>query len=236
MFKNLKKLLQFFIVATVSIFLFPTILRLVGMETYDFENISNLLIFLDITASIFSGVIAIIIIYKSKNADRLLQKAAARDAVWNEENLKVQTRAVFYKVLTAWNNEDASLVEEYVTDDYLQFFKKRLATKTEANVTDILNSIDISETRIICCQDFLNNEKDKFVGYLTWNFSNDNNEEDDDSEGSVSIEWGSRQNDIPEQFSEMYHFIRHRNDWLLNKSDDNVGFWNLLTERSIYEQ
>ena len=158
------------------------------MENYDFENISNLLIFLGITASIFSGVIAIIIIYKSKNADRLLQKAAARDAIWNEENLKVQTRAVFYKVLIAWNNEDASLVKEYVTDDYLQFFKKRLATKTEANVTDILNSIDISETRIICCQDFLNNEKDKFVGYLTWNFSNDNNEEDDDSEGSVSIE------------------------------------------------
>ena len=236
MFKNLKKLLQFFIVATISMFLFPTILRLVGMETYDFRNISSLLIFLGITASIFSGVIAIIIIYKSKKADRLLQKAAARDGIWDEENLKVQTRAVFYKVLTAWNNEDASLMKEYVTDDYLQFFKKRLATKTEAKVTDILNSIDISETRIICCQDFLNNEKDRFVGYLTWNFSNDNNEEGDDSERSVSIEWGNRQNDVPAQFSEMYHFIRDGNDWLLNKSDDNVGFWNLLTERSIYEQ
>src|SRR6185437_5906871 len=218
MFKNLKKLLQFFIVATVTMFLFPTILRLVGMENYDFRNISSLLIFLGITASIFSGVIAVIIIYKSKKADRLLQKAAARDGIWDEENLKVQTRAVFYKVLTAWNNEDASLMKEYVTDDYFQFFKKRLATKTEAKVTDILNSIDISETRIICCQDFLNNEKDRFVGYLTWNFANDNNDEDDDSEGSVSIEWGNRQNDVPAQFSEMYHFIRDGNDWLLNKS------------------
>lgn len=235
MFKDLKKVLQIFIVAAVSMFLMPTILRLVGMKSYDIKNIYTLLIFLGIVSSIFSGVIAVIIIYKSKNADRLLQKAAARDAIWNEESLKIQTRAVFYKVLTAWNNEDPSLIKGYVTDDYFQFFKKRLTTKTEASVTDILNGIDISETSIIGCQDFLNNEEDKFVGYVTWNFSSDNNR-DDDSEGSLVIGGDNSRNDDPETFSEMYHFIREGNDWLLNKSDDNVGFWKLLTEKSIYEQ
>lgn len=235
MFKDLKKVLQIFMVAAVSMFLMPTILRLVGMKSFDIKNIYTLFLFLGIISSIFSGVIAVIIIYKSKNADRLLKKAAGRDAIWNEESLKIQTRAVFYKVLTAWNNEDPSLIKEYVTDDYFQFFKKKLTTKNEASVTDILNGIDISETSIICCQDFLNNEEDKFVGYVTWNFSSDNNE-DDDSEGSLIIGGDNSGNDQPETFSEMYHFIRDRNDWLLNKSDDDVGFWKLLTEKSIYEQ
>ena len=206
------------------------------MKSFGIENTSTLLLFLGIISSIFSGVIMLIIIYKSKNADRLLQKAAARDEIWDEESLKIQIRSVFYKVLTAWNNEDISLLKEYVTDDYLQFFKKRLTTKTETRVTDILNNIDISETRIICCQDFLNNGDDKFVGYLTWNFSSDNDEEDDDSEGSVEINFGSKQNDVPVKFSEMYHFVRVTNNWLLDKSNDKVGFWNLLIEKSIYEQ
>lgn len=235
MFKDLKKVLQIFIVTAVSMLLMPTILRLVGFKLYDIKNIYTLFLFLGILSSIFSGVIAIIIIYKSKNADRLLQKAAARDAIWNEDSLKVQTRAVFYKVLTAWNTEDVSLIKECVTEDYFQFFKKRLTTKTEVSVANIVNRIDISETRIICCQDFLNNEADKFVGYLTWNFSRDNSE-DDDSEGSVIIASDNRRNDDPEKFSEMYHFIRIRNDWFLYKSDDNVGLLNLLSEKSIYEQ
>lgn len=158
MFKDLKRLLQFFIVATVSMFLFPTILRLLGFESFDIENISTLLIIASIVSSIISSVIAVIIIYKSNNAERLLKKAAARDMIWNEEGLKIQTRSVFYKVLTAWNNQDASLIKEYVTEEYFQSFKARLTTKNEAKIPNILNNIDISETRIICCQDFVNNE------------------------------------------------------------------------------
>lgn len=235
MFKDLKKALQIFIVTAVSMFLMPTILGLLGFKSNDIGNLYTLFLLLGILSSIFSGVIVIIVFYKSKNADRLLQKAVARDPIWDEDSLKVQMRAVFYKVLTAWNNEDASSIKEYVTEDYFQSFKKRLTTKTEVSFADILNRIDISETRIICCQDFLNNEEDKFVGYVTWNFSSDNNN-DDDSEGSVIINGDNGRNDDPKTFSEMYHFIRIGNDWLLNKSDDNVGFWNLVTEKSIYEQ
>jgi predicted lipid-binding transport protein (Tim44 family) len=234
MFKDLKRLLQFFIVTAVSMFLFPTILRLLGFESFDVQNISTLLILAGIVSSTISGAIAVIIIYKSKNAERLLQNAAARDAIWNEDSLKVQTRSVFYKVLTAWTNEDASLIKECVTDEYFQFFKIRLATKNEAKVTNIVNSIDISETRIICCQDFVNNEEDKFVGYISWNFSNNDNEEED-SEGPA-VHWGNKRDNDPTKFSEIYHFVRVANDWLLNKSDDKLGFRNLLTEKSIYEE
>ncbi|MGN6341288.1 MAG: TIM44-like domain-containing protein [Ginsengibacter sp.] len=225
MFKDLKRLLQFFIVATVSMFLFPTILRLLGFESFDIENISTLLIIASIVSSIISSVIAVIIIYKSNNAERLLKKAAARDMIWNEEGLKIQTRSVFYKVLTAWNNQDASLIKEYVTEEYFQSFKARLTTKNEAKVPNILNNIDISETRIICCQDFVNNEEDKFVGYISWNFSTENNEEDN-SDGLGN----------PNKFSEIYHFVRLADNWLLSKTDDKFGFRNLLTEKSIYEE
>ena len=235
MFKDLKRLLQIFIVTSVSTFLFPTILRLLGFESFDIENIATLLIFAGIVSSIISGVIGVIIIYKSRNAERLLRQASTRDMIWNEESLKIQTRSVFYKVLTAWNNDDATLIKEYVTDDYFQFFETRLTTKKEARVTDILNSIDILETRIICCQDFVNNEEDKFVGYISWKFSNNNNQEQD-SEGAVEIHWGNKRNNDPPHFSEIYHFVRVANNWLLSKSDDKLGFWNLLTEKSIYEE
>jgi uncharacterized protein YacL len=109
MFKDLKRLLQIFIVTSVSMFLFPTILRLLGFESFDIENIAALLIFAGIVSSIISGFIGVIIIYKSRNAERLLRQASTRDMIWNEESLKIQTRSVFYKVLTAWNNDDATL-------------------------------------------------------------------------------------------------------------------------------
>ncbi|HSN10023.1 MAG TPA: hypothetical protein VLS85_13375 [Hanamia sp.] len=231
MFKDIKKLLWFCIVMAMSMFLLPTILLALGIDSVTYQNLLALLMIGGVIISVISGVIGLVIIYKSNNADRILQKADQRDQIWDEDHLKYTTRFVFYKMMNAWNTGDLSVIKDYVTAEYLSSFQKKLSGKTGATVNNIINSIDIVETRIICCQDFLNNSQDKFVGYIKWKFITEESEIN-----NMSLEtFPNEKTDEKDVFQESYHFKRVSNDWLLYDTDDNIGLWKLLLQKNYYQ-
>jgi uncharacterized membrane protein len=101
MFKDIKKQLRFFVVMAVSMFLLPTVLLALGVDSLTYQNVSSLFIIGGVITSIISGIIGLIIIYKSKNADRTLQKAELRNQTWDEDRIKYTTRFIFYKIMNA---------------------------------------------------------------------------------------------------------------------------------------
>lgn len=236
MFKDIKKQLRFFVVMAVSMFLLPTVLLALGVDSLTYQNVSSLFIIGGVITSIISGIIGLIIIYKSKNADRTLQKAELRDQTWDEDRLKYTTRFIFYKIMNAWNSGNISVIEDFVTAEYLRSFRDKLAQKTDGPIDDIINSVDILETRIISCQDYLNNKEDKFVGYIKWKFSDELVNTDDliRPNRSAKITW-YQGDDEKEYFQEVYYFIRVSNDWMLNETDDKIGFWKLLRQKNYYQ-
>jgi len=226
MLKDIKKQLQFFIVLAVSMFLLPTILLALGVDLSNLHDISALFMIAGVISSIISAAIGLIIIYKSKSAMLVIQKAELTDDLWDEDQLKYQVRFVFYKMLNAWNNGDASIIKDFVTPEYFQSFTEKLQSKIDVNVDDITNSIDIADTRIICCQDLLDNNEDKFVGYIKWKFRNESTRE-------VGVIWNNTNKESV--FEETYHFKRFSDDWLLYQTDDKISLWKILLEKNYYQ-
>jgi hypothetical protein len=167
---------------------------------------------------IFPGSIYLVVLLKEKRAENILVKADCNDPIWDEDSLKNQTRATFYKVQGCLRNDDITPIMGYATEEFISWFKKVLENKNENKIASAY--IDITETRIICCEDFLHNDKDRFVGYIKGNLLRD---EDGD------------ENDSPKkEFSEVYYFVRFKNDWFLNKIDSST-LWNLLSFNSKYQ-
>jgi hypothetical protein len=82
----------------------------------------------------------------------------------------------------------------------------------------------------------LNNKEDKFVGYIKWKFSDELVNTDDliGPNRSAKITW-YQGDDEKEYFQEVYYFIRVSNDWMLNETDDKIGFWKLLRQKNYYQ-
>jgi len=222
MLNDLKKSLWPIIVIGISLLLIPTIVQLLHLDPdedawlYLILN-SNLVQVLGILLAIFSGGVYLTILLKEKRSETILTEAGEIDPIWDEDSLKNQTRAAFYKVQGALRHHEIEPLRDYATPEFISWFQQVLSDKRESNIA--ATDIDITETRIICCADFLNNDKDRFVGYIRGNLVEDQNNEDS----------------LKKEFSEMYHFVRARSGWLLNKID-GTNFWNLLSFSSKYQK
>lgn len=222
MIKQIKNSIKTVIVVGISLFLIPTIADIVGNNSGErnfimsfFRNFGSLLQLIGIITTSSSGIIYFVISLKEKKSEQVLEKASMHDSIWNVESLKYQTRFIFYKIQGALENKKIDSLQNYTTSDFILWFKKII----ENNIDTTINTIDIIETRIICCQDFQQNDKDKFVGYL---------------KGTVVQVTGSGEHSKKE-FEEAYHFVRCQNDWLLNKIDSD-SIWNLISYSSKYEE
>jgi hypothetical protein len=171
----------------------------------------------------FSSIITGLILYKEYRSRRILRKAAATDALWNEETLKVHARSVIYKVGYAIDNGDVTNLKDLLTPEFLVSFQKQIDHYKARQRANSINSIDITETTIICCRDYLNNDKDRFVAYAQGTLTE-------------SVTDQNPSEELPKkEFSEMYYFDRSGNDWLLDKIVGNNRLVNLLLLTNLHE-
>lgn len=247
MYKSIKKLLWIIISIAVSILLFPTIIKIFGIDLRQYDILNSLLTnyygicaVIGVCSSIISGLLLLLINDKERKAKIVLNEAVGKDAIWDIDNLTYHTRMVFYKVQSAWNNNDVTVLQDYFTAEFTGWFIEQLKSKRADD--DNIN-FDITDTNIICCQDFLNNDKDRYEGYIQGNIIDGNDRNASGSDDTLTDEQGEQwristgnEDPVPQQFSEVYHFIRSKNDWLLNKIDFKISIWDLLRERNKFEQ
>ena len=222
MFKGIKDALKPIIILSISLLLFPTIAEMIGKNfdernrVFSFlANSSFVIQSIGIIITSLSGTLFVFILYKEKKVKEVLVKAGIRDAIWDLEHLKYHTRFVFYKIQNSWENDNITSLQDYATPEFILWFKDVLKSKGNKNY----NEVNISDTRIICCEDFLNNDKDKFVGYIM----------------GYLIADGDTDSSYKKQFSEEYHFVRFQNDWLLSKIGSG-NIFNIAFSTNKFEQ
>ena len=247
MYINIKNLLWIIISVSVSILLLPTLIGIFGLHNeiiqFIMANGDDIYAVIVLSSSILSGILILLISDREKKAKATLAMALKKDAIWDIDSLTYHTRMIFYKVHNAWNNNDPTGLQDYFTLEFLEWFKEILANKTEDAQQDKNLIFNITGTNIICCQDFLNNDKDKFVGYIQGNLIEAGDPEETADDGTFTDNnggtWkfstnGGETGD--KEFSEVYHFCRSQDDWLLNKIDFRISIWNLLSETNKFEQ
>ncbi len=205
-----KKTSRFLIITSVSMLsagLMPTIFKSFTEASYIVSIGGYVLI-------IVSILLACIVFYKEYRAKKILSSAVRKDPIWDLNELKIGARSVFYRVHNALVNQDPLSMKDYSTEGFYKLFSKKIAT-LKGKESSPADNANIEETRIVCCQDYLNNEKDKYVAYIKGNFTDD----------STIL-----------NFSEMYHFVRVGNDWLLNDIDHTSGYLKILFTRNIEEE
>jgi len=127
--------------------------------------------------------------------------------------MKIQARSTLYRMDTAWRNKDASALENDLTQECFLKFRDEI-NNGSAGDRKYSGPLSIDETRIICCQDYLNNEEDKFVAYIKGTEA-----DGDTTRGFVAVLYFSRQGTY----------------WLLNKIHYGMGVWDLLSTRNVEE-
>lgn len=222
MFNEIKNSLKIIFTIGFSLALLPTIADIFGHSSQERNNILSLLTnyatviqFIGIFLTSLPTIIYFLILSKEKRSKNVLKLAVSNDPIWDIESLKYHTRFIFYKVQCAWKDETTDALKGYATPEFISWFKEEIKNKT----TNKTSAIDVSQTRIVYCQDFVENEMDKFAGYLKVNIMEDNGKE------KLS----------KKEFSEIYHFVRFQNDWLLNKVAGG-GIWNLFFVSSKHEE
>lgn len=211
--KTLKQILWPVILIGVTSFLVPTLVDIFGprigfaMQTL---QIAGLFV------AILSGSFFWLIRMKESRAIKTLSTALIKDDIWDIVALEVNSRAMFYKIQTAVDTKDASVLNNYVTNNFFSWFQSEIKNLSENNT---LRYADVSDTRIMCCKDYLDNSKDSFTAYISGN-----------TVGTGQLE--ERKNT---SFSEIYYFKRFQNEWLLDKID-NAFFLNILFLSNKYEE
>jgi hypothetical protein len=171
----------------------------------------------------FSGILLTVLLYKERQAAKAIQKAAATDSVWQRSDLHLQSRSALYHVFHAWSLQDFSLLVDVATDDFL---KEMAAWGQPPSCLDphLVNSVEVTETKIVACDDYLDDEKDSYTSLISGFFLSPKNQQ---AVGYVEVD--------KTPFKLTCTFIRVDSGWRLNEMNDHITLGSMLALSSTSE-
>jgi hypothetical protein len=106
--KNLKPLL-IYVVASLCMIILPEIF------SFSLVTLGQIITIAGYVLLIISSCLTILVFYKNMLARKTLEKAIASDPVWDEDQMKINARLVFYKVQHALESNDITSLKDFVT-------------------------------------------------------------------------------------------------------------------------
>lgn len=181
-----------------------------------FEGLGPLMQVLFLVGGILSGLLALAIAWKTNRAHGVLRRAAIQDRAWLKNHLEIQARNIFYKVQHAWDARDVASLTSECTSTFMDYFKNKLERRKIIHDKLDIGYIDISNTQIVGCEDHVDNSKDKYCVILT---------------GHIRLHHaGGSRDPIDSAFTEMYHFVRNGERWLLHEISGKPTLLSVLSQ------
>ncbi|HSY60684.1 MAG TPA: TIM44-like domain-containing protein, partial [Cytophaga sp.] len=116
-------------------------------------------------AAIF-GTMPILTKLKSYFAAKIMTHASNKDTFWNTAELKKHAERTFYEIQDCWENKNMSKVKNAVDEKFYLHYTTLLATMIQGHEKNIRTQIHIDEIRIIGCEDYIDDSKDRYIAYI----------------------------------------------------------------------
>lgn len=132
-----------------------------------------------------------------------------RDPLWNLRAMMTRVNEVFFKVQAAWTQRDQNLARDYMSDQLYRRHKAQTDQMLADQTRNVLENIQLAEVLIYSVADYHDDARDTFAAQLTGSMIDYTVKE---AHGYVTV--GDRIN--PEIFTEVWYFVRQKDQWLLN--------------------
>jgi predicted lipid-binding transport protein (Tim44 family) len=176
---------------------------------------------------LYASIVTWLLRRRSREA-RAALVLAARDKAWDPDELKARIEQVFFKVQNAWTLRNQELARDCMSERLYRKHKLQTDQMIQDGTRNILECVNLSKATIVEIADFRDNAKDRLWAYM---------------EGSM-IDYHIRlstgalakgRKHKPEDFCELWKFIRTPQGWVLDEIDQSVGIGDLMGFKSTVE-
>ncbi|MGM0471169.1 MAG: Tim44 domain-containing protein [Bacillota bacterium] len=166
---------------------------------------------------------------KSKESNAVMNQAATTDQIWNKDEILERVEEIFFKVQIAWMERDQDLAKEYISEKLYKKHKTQTDQMLEQKRKNILEQINLIESKIVEVQDYIEDERDSIWVYIKGSMID--YVIDEDSDKVVSGDSTEKQ-----AFSELWKLIRADHGWVLDQIDQEVTISKLTEFNSFTEE
>jgi len=163
--------------------------------------------------------------YRSFRANIQLQRSAQSDKVWSKEQLMPYIEQVYRKMQEAWTKQDMRLAQGLVTVSLQNKFQFILNRQRRMGIYNYTGDIRITKIRIVGLEDYLDNRKDNFTAYISGTM--------------LDVLVRHKRRPVKEEeaceFEDLYHFVRHDNQWLVSEVSNMVDIWTIAELKILAE-
>ena len=177
---------------------------------------------------IYTLIISIILFFKVRKSKKIIAIDSQYDSFWNFEQMRNNGKEVFFKMQEAWMQQDIDMVKDIITQRLYEDYKTQLEVMKNAGEKNILSDINVSNVRIIGCEDYLDNSHDSYIAHIKGDIIDYTiNEQTNEVIKNAKKE--------SENFADIYHFKRKDNKWLLDHIDNKVHIWDVIRTKNYHE-
>ena len=174
---------------------------------------------------------------KRKAAEALLQKASAKDPVWEESHLEAVVRTRFLEIQHAWCDQDLDALKQRLCPDLLAQWTAQIKMQQSAGQSDRMDGLTIDSVRMVEVQDYRDNSRDSFSACIDASAM----DYTVDSRGNVvesntsSRRKAAEKEPSTEAFREFWTFRRVGDDWLLERIDQSAD-WKRTVDAPLVDE
>lgn len=182
-----------------------------------------------VVAAVTGILLGMVLHRKKRRSKAVILESRLSDTFWHLGEMEKHSKKVFLEMQKAWKGRDMTPVRALVSDSLYKDYELKLEKMRDKKEVNILNSITVKNVDIIGAEDFQNNEDDRFSVYI-----------DGEMQDYMVNEWtgdllyGTSREVRP--FSDIYHFIRVNNQWILNRIDGKVTVLDVVMSKNRRER
>ncbi len=190
-----------------------------------FTYINNEHLFAALISIIYFVTLEIIASIKIRKASIIINKLQDTDSSWNIDSINKIVENIVIKELESISKLEASIIRNYVTDEFYTNHKKKIDEYISQNKSVEISELIIKSINIIEVCDYIN-KSDTFSVYVIGKYY------------KKTYSYNYRKKLIDEQFenigfNEIRQFIRINNNWLLTSVKNNNNLEAVVNIKSI---